>query len=62
MAKDILKQRWVAKNGSVFVEEPADIKFEYHKKAKPIQKAIAFNVGQEVADHIVRVHNAQILE
>lgn len=57
---DKFKSQWVAKDGSIFVADPTLQKFEFQKKAILVQDAIAFNVGKEVAQHIVNLHNAQL--
>jgi hypothetical protein len=54
---DKMKQRWLAKDGSVFVAEPTPKKFEYHKKPILVNEPIAFNVGQEMAEYLVALHN-----
>jgi len=52
-----LKSRWVAIEGSVYTVN------RYHALTeKPIPDqadAIAFNVGEEVANHIVNLHNSK---
>lgn len=60
MALDVKKQRWVAKDGSVFVEKAVNKKFEHHKRNIPVQEAIAFNVGADMAKYIVDLHNARL--
>jgi len=50
-------QRWIAINGSVFVEQEVEVKADLGKKYKK-REAVAFNVGQDVAEHIVKLHNA----
>lgn len=62
MAVDVKKQRWMAKDGSVFVAEPTAKKFEHHKKSIMVQTPIAFNVGKEMAEYIANLHNSRLLE
>jgi hypothetical protein len=62
MAANELKMRWVAKDGSVFVEDTTAVKLEGQKKTIMVQKAIAFNVGKEMADYIVNLHNESLLQ
>lgn len=54
-----LQERWIAINGSIFTER-AERKMSEHSGrpiAEPQRDAIAFNVGQQVAEHIVALHN-----
>lgn len=62
MAVDLKKVRWVAKDGSIFTEDALPVKVESQKKPIMLLKAIAFNVGQEMAQHIVHVHNTKLAE
>jgi hypothetical protein len=62
MAVDVKKVRWIAKGGSVFTEDAFPVKVESQKKPILVEKAIAFNVGQELAEHIAFVHNARLAE
>ena len=55
MSINVKKVRWVAKDGSIFTEEEFKVKMEF--KFVQQQIGIAFNVGREVADHIVELHN-----
>jgi hypothetical protein len=59
---DKLKQRWVAKDGSIFVVEAEPLKLEFQKKNIRVQQTIAFNIGHETAEHIVRLHNASLMQ
>ena len=58
MAVDLRKVRWVAKDGSIFTEEEFKVKLEF--KFIMTQVSVAFNVGREVAEHLVRLHNDQL--
>jgi hypothetical protein len=53
------KVRWISENGSIFTEATAKVKFEF-TGFKEIRECVACNVGTEVADHIVRLHNDQL--
>lgn len=55
---DLRKVRWVAKNGSIFTEKEYKVKLEF--KYVEQQIAVAYNVGKEVAEHIVEVHNTRL--
>jgi hypothetical protein len=57
-----MKQRWVAKDGSVFVAEPTAKKFEHQKKPILVQEPIAFNVGKEMAEYIANLHNTRLTD
>ena len=58
MSTDVRKVRWVAKDGSIFTEEEFKVKLEF--KFIMTQIGIAYNVGREVANHIVEVHNTRL--
>jgi 5-methylthioribose kinase len=51
------KRRWVAKDGSIFVEKADAVKMEHQKKPP-----IAFNIGAELANYIVSLHNDRLTE
>lgn len=58
--KDRMKVEWVAKDGSIFTKFETEFKADSGFKIRtPI--SIAFNLG-EVAEHIVRLHNASLTE
>lgn len=59
MALNQKKVRWVSENGSIFTEQTAKVKFEF-TGFKEIRECVACNVGKEIADHIVRLHNDQL--
>jgi hypothetical protein len=56
---DILKERWIAVDGSIYTERAVPVKSEFTGKlmAEPQHTAVAFNVGTKVASHIVNQHN-----
>ena len=56
MALNQKKVRWVSEHGSIFTEQTAKVKFEF-TGFKEIHECVACNVGKEIADHIVRLHN-----
>ena len=58
MSVDVRKVRWVVKDGSIFTEEEFKVKLEF--KFIMTQVSVAFNVGREVAEHMVRLHNEQL--
>ena len=58
MAVDLRKVRWVVKDGSIFTEAEYKVKLEF--KFIEIQLGVAYNLGKEVANHIVEVHNARL--
>ena len=60
MSVDVRKVRWTVKDSSIFTEEEYKVKLEF--KFVNIQIAIAFNLGREVASHIVNLHNASLGE
>jgi hypothetical protein len=54
-----VRDKWVARDGSVFCETKYQVKSDFGVKYV-VQDSIAFNVGQEIAEHIVRLHNAEL--
>jgi hypothetical protein len=50
--------RWVAVDGSIFTEDRFEVSLPF--KAVKLQQAIAFNVGRDMAQHIVKLHNAAL--
>ena len=59
---NILKEKWVAIDGSIYTQRAVPFKSEFTNKllAEPQRSAIAFNVGHKTAEHIVSLHNAGI--
>jgi hypothetical protein len=57
---NILTERWVVIDGSIYTERAVPVKSEFTGKlfAEPQRFAIAFNVGHKTATHIVNLHNA----
>ena len=58
MSVDVRKVRWVVKDSSIFTEAEYKVKLEF--KFVNQQIGIAYNVGREVANHIVEVHNTRL--
>jgi 5-methylthioribose kinase len=56
------KRRWVAKDGSIFVEKADAVKMEHQKKPIFVNAPIAFNIGAELANYIVSLHNDRLTE
>lgn len=52
---NVLKSKWVVVDGSIFTVDL--YRAETVNKIDDQPKAIAFNVGREVAEHIVNLHN-----
>ena len=55
---NILKERWMAVDGSVVVERPTTARFDRNPETRQVHQAVAFNVGDDVARHIVQLHNS----
>lgn len=60
MAKvDVTKEKWVAMSGSVFTErtfrQKPDLGVPYLAR-----QSVMFNVGDKVANHVVKLHNASL--
>jgi hypothetical protein len=51
---------WKAEGGSIFTLYPRKVKMEY--KTVMVSDSVAFNVGQDVAERIVRLHNDSLTE
>lgn len=51
---------WVEDNGSIYTADTEDVITEFSRKTIKVRTSIAFNVGAEVARHIVELHNANI--
>jgi hypothetical protein len=47
---------WVAKDGSIFTAQPVRLRCPSGKTIK-VAVGIAYNVGPEMAEHLVRLHN-----
>ena len=58
----MLKHKWFEKDGSIFCEAEKSKQNQDFRKAKEFKyhEAVAFNVGSEVAKHIVAMHNATV--
>lgn len=57
-----MKSKWFAKDGSVFSEEVITKKSQEFRLGSNFKynEAIAFNVGNEIANHMVKLHNEYI--
>ena len=55
MSVDVRKVRWTVVDSSIFTEEAYKVKLEFAFVEH--QLSVAFNVGKDVAHHIVRLHN-----
>ena len=57
----MINERWIAIDGSVYVELPRlKALSTVVKSIQPVRQAVAFNVGASVAEHIVSVHNESL--
>jgi hypothetical protein len=55
-----IKEKWVAFGGSIFTDAVFFVKTENKSKVTHARSAIAFNLAPEVAEHIVKLHNASL--
>lgn len=62
MANKLLKQKWESANGHIRSAQTTKKKFDFTEQVGEVQQTIAFNVGQELADHIVRLHNEHLTQ
>lgn len=54
------KSKWVAIDGSLYVEKITD---QYNRDSKvkyKVREAIAFNIGQEMAEYLAKLHNTAL--
>ena len=58
MNVDVTTVRWAEVHGSIFTEDEFEVRLT--SKVTKLRVAIAFNLGQNVAQHVVELHNAQI--
>lgn len=61
----MIDKKWVSEGGHIFVENVSFKKIDSHIKGEGFRKvehrdSVAFNVGKEIADHIVRLHNLSL--
>lgn len=59
---NILTERWIAIDGSVYTERAMPKKTESTGKLMETQQrdSVAFNVGPKVAAHMVKLHNESL--
>jgi len=59
---EAIKGRWVAKDGSIFTEGLVEMRSDFpgNKTTYKVSISIAFNVGDEIAKHIVELHNRSL--
>lgn len=62
MAKSLDQVKWVAKDGSIFAAESVDQYNPDFKVRYKVTPAVAFNVGDKLATHIVNLHNKALDE
>lgn len=59
----LLKERWVAIDGSVWTERKYPVVSNLNKNCEQTtRQAVMFNVGDDVAKHVVTLHNSTILQ
>ncbi len=59
MAKDITKMRWEVVGTSIQTEEQVEVPFDFTGRKK-VHLAVAFNVGRDVAQRMVHLHNTAL--
>lgn len=55
-----LNEKWVVIDGSIFTDKQFPVKTENKLRVVMSRKAVAFNVGESVAKHIVDLHNKSL--
>ena len=53
-----MMQEWIEKDGHIFHKYPRVVKGDFTNEKFEHYDAIAYNVGSEVAKHIVSLHNS----
>lgn len=56
----ITKREWIADNGSIYTADSEEMTVDFDKRKIPVRRSIAFNVGEQLAEHIVRLHNESL--
>jgi hypothetical protein len=56
-----LRQPWEVVDGSVQTASTTPKKLDFTGRLKDVHDSIAFNVGNDVAKHIVELHNSWLL-
>ena len=58
----MMKHKWFVKDGSVFSEQEKSKHSQDFRLGKEYkyQEAVAFNVGDRIARHLVKLHNASL--
>lgn len=58
----MMKHKWFVKDGSIFSEQVKSKHSQDFRLGKEYEynEAVAFNVGDKVAKHIVALHNASL--
>ena len=54
------KRRWVEDNGSIYTADTEDLVIDFSKKTIQVRVAVAFNIGEKLARHIVHLHNESL--
>lgn len=54
---DVKKHKWIAIDGSLYVEKVEDRYNRDFKVKYQVREAIAFNIGQEMAEYLATIHN-----
>lgn len=60
MKQTKLNCKWIVIDGSIFTDALFEFRSEHSQGKIKARKSIAFNVGDEVAERIVRLHNSEI--
>ena len=56
----LLREKWVAESGSIFTEKEFRIQNKCRRVKVFARRSIAFNIGQNIAEYIVSVHNEEL--
>lgn len=60
----VAKVRWIEQDGSIYTEPKVEIRSDFspNRTLYQIPVSIAFNVGRDLARHIVELHNKSLSE
>lgn len=56
----VTKRLWVEDNGSIYTADTEDLVIDFSKKTIQVRVAVAFNIGEKLARHIVSIHNQAV--
>ena len=60
----VTRVKWAEVNGSIYTAETQEMRSDFpaNRTVYRVPVAVAFNVGRDLARHIVELHNKSLLE